>query len=259
MSGTKEIVLQPRDHHLLRELSVMRVIDREQAKIVAGFHSTTRVNTRLLALTRAGFLRRFFLGSGGGRKAVYALSPKGAHAEGFPDRGPRRPHGALLVADNFVQHQLTVNSIYCTLKYGIIKVPDVTFHRWLGFYEPITPSVGLIPDGYTEFIAPSEIIACFLEVDLGHESLTVWKRKAQHYVDLALSGEFQKQFKAERFRVLVIANSERRLHSIRKAAATVTEKLFWFATLESVGSHFFDAVWFRPKDSNQKSLIQEPQ
>jgi hypothetical protein len=237
----------------------MRVIDREQAKIVAGFHSTTRVNTRLLALTRAGFLRRFFLGSGGGRKAIYALSPKGAHAEEVPDRGPRRPQGALLVADNFVQHQLTVNSIYCTLKYGLIPVPQGTFHRWLGFYEPIVQSVGLIPDSYVEFTTRSGIIACFLEVDLGHESLTVWKRKAQHYVSLALSGEFQKQFKAERFRVLVIANSERRLHSIRKAVATVTEKLFWFATLESVGGQFFDTVWFRPTDSQPKSLIQEPQ
>jgi len=215
--------------------------------------------SRLLALTRAGLLRRFFLGSGGGRKALYALSPKGAQAVGVPCRGPRRPQGALLVADNFVQHQLTVNSIYCTLKYGTIPVPQVTFHRWLGFYEPIVLGLGLIPDGYVEFTTRRGIIACFLEVDLGHESLAVWKRKAQHYVALALSGESQKQFKQERFRVLVVANSERRLHSIRKAAATVTEKLFWFATLESVGGRFFDAVWFRPTDSQHKSLIQEPQ
>ena len=38
----------------------MRVIDREQAKCIAGFGSTTRVNIRLLALTRAGLLRRFY-------------------------------------------------------------------------------------------------------------------------------------------------------------------------------------------------------
>jgi hypothetical protein len=259
MSGNNKIMLQPRDHHLLRELSVMRVIDREQAKIIAGFHSTSRVNARLLALTRAGLLRRFFLGSGGGRKAVYALSPKGAHTVGVESRAPRRPQGALLVADNFVQHQLTVNGIYCTLKYGTITVPGVMFHRWLGFYEPMVPGHSLIPDGYVEFTTHSGTIACFLEVDLGHESLTIWKRKAQNYLALALSGEFQKQFGTERFRLLVVANSERRLHSIRKAVVTVTEKLFWFATLESVGSRFFDAVWFRPTDNNQKSLIQVPQ
>jgi hypothetical protein len=37
MSGNDRIILQERDLHLLRELSAMRVVDREQAKIVAGF------------------------------------------------------------------------------------------------------------------------------------------------------------------------------------------------------------------------------
>jgi len=57
----------------------MRIIDQEQAKIVAGFGSTTRANVRLLGLTRAGFLRRFFLGTtAGGTKALYAISRQGA-------------------------------------------------------------------------------------------------------------------------------------------------------------------------------------
>jgi len=40
----------------------MRIVDREMTKVVAGFTSTTAVNMRLLALTRAGLLRRFFVG-----------------------------------------------------------------------------------------------------------------------------------------------------------------------------------------------------
>ena len=107
------IVLQARDRQLLQELAVMRVVDREQAKIVAGFGSTTRANVRLLALTRAGLLRRFFLGAGAGRKALYAMSAKGAQLVGVPMRGPRRQSDEVLVADFFVQHQLTVNEIYC--------------------------------------------------------------------------------------------------------------------------------------------------
>jgi len=116
MTGNRPMIVQPRDLHLLRELSVMRVIDREQAKVVAGFTSTTRANTRLLTLTNTGLLRRFFLGSGGGRKALYALSAKGAQLAEVPIRGPRRPQDAMLVADFFVQHQLTVNDLYCSLK-----------------------------------------------------------------------------------------------------------------------------------------------
>jgi hypothetical protein len=91
MAGNKGMVIQERDLRLLRELGVMRVVDREQAAIVAGFASTTRVNARLLALTRSGLLRRFFLGTtAGGTKALYALSAKGAQLVGVPLRGPQR-------------------------------------------------------------------------------------------------------------------------------------------------------------------------
>ena len=88
MTGSKQtgLVIQRRDKHLLSELSVMRIIDREQAKLVAGFGSTTRANARLLALTKAGLLSRFFVGSiAYGRKAVYSLSAKGcALVDSFP-------------------------------------------------------------------------------------------------------------------------------------------------------------------------------
>lgn len=256
MNGNNRLMLQPRDLHLMRELAVMRVADREQAKVVAGFGSTTRVNARLLMLTRAGLLRRFFLGSGGGRKALYALSPKGALAAEVPARGPRRPQDALLVADYFVGHQLAVNGIYCALKYGVIPLPQVTFRRWLDFQEPVVSGIGLIPDGYVEFTTPGGVAACFLEVDLGHESQTVLKGKAEHYLQLAVTGRYRERFGHERFRVLVVANSERRLHSIRKTVAQITQKIFWFATLKSVGNGFFAPVWFRPTDSQPTTLIE---
>lgn len=258
MDGNDRIILQERDLHLLRELSVMRVIDREQAKIVAWFGSTSRANVRLLALTRAGILRRFFLGSGGGRKALYVLSPKGAQAAQVPHRGPRRSQDAVLVADYFVGHQLAVNATYCSLKYGITSVPQVTFHRWLSFAEPVVPIIRLIPDGYVEFMTPTGITACFLEVDLGHESQTIWKRKAEHYLELALSGKYREHFGHERFRVLVLANTERRLHSIRKTVRDITQKIFWFATLASVQSDFFAPVWLRPGDNQPTKLFETP-
>jgi hypothetical protein len=204
-------------------------------------------------------LRRFFLGSGGGRKALYVLSSKGAQAAQVPSRGPRRLQDAVLVADYFVGHQLAVNVIYCTLKYGAIPVPHVTFNRWASFHEPVVPGIPLIPDGYVELMTPKGIAACFLEADLGHESQTIWKRKVEHYVDLALSGKFRKQFGYERFRVLVLANSERRLHSIRKTASAITQKIFWFATLASVESDFFAPVWFRGGVNQPTNFFEIPQ
>src|ERR1039457_6757021 len=145
------LILQPRDFAILWALSVMRVADREQLKIAAGFGSTTRINTRLLALVRAGLLRRCFLGSGGGRKALYQLLIKGAQVIQVPCRGPRRRQNEMLIADFFVQHQLSINAVYCDLKFGTIPVSQVRFVNWLAFNAPLVAGLSLIPDGYFEF------------------------------------------------------------------------------------------------------------
>jgi hypothetical protein len=256
MAGNKGFIVQSRDLTLLRALAVLLVADCEQIKVVAGFGSTTRANTRLLQLVRAGLLRRFFLGSGGGRKALYALSVKGAQLAGVPRRGPRRRQDEVLVADFYIAHQLTINNIYCQLKYKSSPDPRVTVHRWISFHQKITPSLSLIPDGYAEFRTPFGAISSFLEVDLGNESSAIWKQKARNYLQLALSGEFQKLFGHQRFRVLVLLNSERRLESIRKSVAAVTEKIFWFATLESVRTNFFAPVWLRPSGDEPKPFLE---
>jgi hypothetical protein len=238
----------------------MRVADAQQLALAAGFHSTTRVNTRLLALYRAGLLRRFFIGSGGGRKALYAISSKGAQLVHAPNRGPRRRSDEMLVADFFVLHQLAINALYCTLKFGAVPVPNVQFVQWLSFHAPFVQGLPLIPDGYAEWKTPSGIDGSFIEVDLGHEALSIWKEKAKHYLQLALSGEFERQFKQPRFRVLVVANSERRMQSIRVAVASVTQKIFWFATQEaSQGDKFFGPVWLRPVEREYQPLFKEIQ
>jgi hypothetical protein len=250
------MILQPRDLEFLRLLAMLGVVDRNIYMMVAGFRSITRANTRLLKLYQAGLLRRFFLGSGGGRKALYALSPKGALLAGVPCRGPRRKQGELLVGDFYVQHQLTINTVYCALAKKPIPVPGVTFLRWLPFYESIAPILRLIPDGYAELDTPTGKVCAFIEVDLGHENLSVWREKAKQYLQLALTGEFERRFHETRFRVLVLANSDRRLKSIRKAVAAVTGKIFWFATLESTNSNLFAPVWLRPTSDEPKPLIE---
>jgi hypothetical protein len=258
MGHRRGLIVTPRDERTLEELAVMRVADREQLKVAAGYGSTTRINTRLLALTRAGLLRRFFLGSGGWRKALYALSPKGAQVIESAARGPRRRQNEMLVADFFVQHQLTINEVYCNLKFGKIPVPGVRFVNWLAFHEPMVPGLSLIPDGYVELATSTGIDSSFIEVDLGHEALSVWKEKARHYVQLAVSGNYERQFRHARFRVLVVANSERRMQSIRAAVAQGTDKIFWFATLDAVrGEKFFGPVWLRPTGETHQPLFTE--
>ena len=234
----------------------MRVLDREQAKTVAAFRSTTRANVRLLTLTRAGLLRRFFLGSGAnGRKALYALSAKGAHLVGVPTRGPRRRNDEVLVADSYIQHQLSVNEIYCALKFGPLP-PGIAFKRWIPFFAPLSGTARFIPDGYVELDTPSGTLAAFLEVDLGHETLRMWKQKIKNYLDFAVSGDYERQFGQTKFRVLVVGNSERRLHSIRGAAGAQTAKLFWFADLHALHVEGpFASVWRRASLGAPQPLV----
>jgi hypothetical protein len=257
MRGNNRMMIQPRDLALFRELAVMRVAEREQVKLAGGFGSTTRVNARLLALVRAGLLRRFFLGRGAGRKALYALSEKAAKLIDVPLRGPRRKQDEMLVADYYVEHQLAINDLYCALKFRASPAEGVHFRRWVAFHETVTPTLRLIPDGYVELATPAGTISAFLEVDLGHESLAVWKEKVRQYLQLAISGEYTRRFGQTQFRVLVLANSPRRLRSIRSTVIALTEKIFWFATLDGARDGFFSPVWLRPAVDNKQPLIQE--
>lgn len=257
MTGNNRgIILQDRDRHLLTELGVLGVVDREQVKCVAGFGSTTRANSRLLLLVHAGLLRRFFLGTtGGARKALYALTPKGAALVDAPYRGPRRASGQTLAADFFVTHRLWVNEVYCLMKYRM-PLGDAKFIRWLSFYEPLISGTPLIPDGYVEVATASKTLAMFLEVDLGHESRAVWQKKVRGYLQYAVSENFAKQFGQSQFRTLVLANSERRVNSLRAATIEVTEKIFWFATLDAVTrGEFWSPVWQRPGGQEQQTLL----
>src|SRR5579862_5854132 len=120
MTGNNRVgmVLQERDRHLLSELAVMRTIDHDMARVVAGFGVKRRASFRLLQLTRAGLLRRFFVGSvAHGRKAVYTLSAKGTELVNAKFGGIHRASGRLVVGDAFVAHQTGINEIYLALKY----------------------------------------------------------------------------------------------------------------------------------------------
>lgn len=263
MTGTSKqsvrrtgIVVQERDRMILLQIFLMRLATRDQIMCAVGFGSITRTNARLLALYRAGLLRRFFIGFGAGRKAVYSLSPKGAALIGVSARGPRAKQNELLAADFSILHQLAINDVYCNLR------TDVGFVQWMTFTEPMSDHLRLIPDGYVEFTSPLEVgkvDASFLEVDLGTEELKVWKEKARQYVKLAASGEFARRFHQPRFRVLVLVNSPRRLQYIRAAVAEFTSKIFWFAVLDDArGEKFFDPVWLRPTGDTHQPLFEQP-
>ena len=262
MTGTSKtgLILQERDRRLLRELGVMRVIDREQAKCVGGFGSITRVNSRLLGLTRAGILRRFFIGTDArGMKAIYTLTREGEKLSGDTQPGLRRRGNEVLVADFFVTHQHHINVIYCLLKFRPVPLAEVRFLRWVSFREPLESGCSLVPDGYMEIAQRERMLAAFLEVDLGTEAPSVWRKKVQEYVSYAVAGHAAKKFGHAQFRVLAITNSDQRAASLRTATTALTDKIFWFTTFEFIRHEgFWSPIWQRPKDDSRRALV-EPQ
>jgi hypothetical protein len=253
MSGNKKrvVVLQPRDRTLLGQLSLIKVVDRELAKNIAGFNSTTRANARLLALTEAGLLRRTFIGSvTGGRKAIYRLS-KQALREFSADSVGRaeKEHSEL-----FLEHQLKCNEVYALVRQ---KNPTpFVFDVWINFNGPISKTVPVIPDGYFELSHSSTVKCSFLEVDLGTEALKIWQRKVAGYLKLAVTGEFQELFRGTTFKVLVVAESEKRIENIRRVVAKSTDKIFRFTTFGNINREgFWSPIWQKPMGEDREPLL----
>lgn len=249
-------ILQERDRRLLRELATMRIIDRELAKVAAGFGSTTRANTRLLKLTRARLLHRFFVGTlAGGRKAIYTLSKQGGLVAGTEYRRISRSHGTTLVGDLYVEHQMRINDIYATVKF---RPPPggARFIGWRVFHEPLTQGSRLVPDGYFELATLAGLRPMFLEIDLGNQAMKVWQQKVRSYLQLAVSGDFARVFGQSQFRVLVITTSPRRLMKIRATVAKQTDKLFWLSDFQTINrTGFWSASWLRPSGDQTVPLI----
>jgi hypothetical protein len=250
MAGTKRttLVLQERDLRLLEALQTMRVIDRQQSSVVAGFGSATRANARLLALTRAGFLKRAFVGS---RQAVYWLANKPLQDANRKGEAPAVEPAAL-----FLRHQLEINRVHLVVQYSGIPARGWWFGKWQSFQKPLSATVPLIPDGYFEVGSQQGFRPAFVEVDLGTEAVPIIAKKANQHLQLAASGEFAQIFGRSQFRVLVITTSARRVENLRGAVAKLTDKIFWFGTLDMISTErFWSAAWLRPSGDQLHSLL----
>lgn len=257
MSRQKHIpvVLTPRDLTLFRTLLTTRILGVNDVMTVMGFTSLRRANRRLLKLVRAGLLRRWFVPTAaGGQSALYGLAPKGAHSIGEAQhRLISWTPDSLITGSQFLAHQQAVNAIFIDVNFK--NLPEgFACKRWLHFQTNLSPSVPLIPDGYFEIAHQNTVYPMFLEVDRGTETSKVWLRKAEHYLTLAVTGEFERIFHQERslVSVLVFFPSMRRLAAVRRAIARRTAKLFFF-TADADG--LWKASWLRPEGSEKVGLF----
>lgn len=236
-NGIKQLVLQPRDITLLKYLARFRILDREQAALLSGFHSRSRVNVRLAKLRDAGLVVRFYTATGtGSRRSIYALSKRGAEEIQTAYRPLKWRSDSIILGNAFAAHQLALVDLYIVAAQNgeiVWRTPTL----------PLSKSLPIIPDA----IITNSAHSFFVELDLGTESLSVFSRKAASYIRLAMSGEFHSLIPHPRFSVLVVASDETRLQALRRTIAKQTSKLFWFATVETIkGQGFWSTSWLRP-------------
>jgi hypothetical protein len=242
--GGSRVRLQPRDDRLLKALRVIGIVDREGASLVAGFRSTTRVNARLLKLTRAGLLGRVFLDGPGFSKRAYYFLPADRTIRRMAENQERRRFGTA----PGLLHQLLLSEVLVQSR----KDARGLSTDWRRFSEPLSRQVQLIPDAYGEICGT----AAFIEADRGTETRKVWDRKVELYLELARSGQFGALFHQPRFRVLVITEEPNRARFLSAHVGTRTSHLFWFSDIDTIKHEgFFQPIWLRPGGREKVSFV----
>jgi hypothetical protein len=246
MIGTNhksKVLLQRRDRLVFQVLKTAGVASQQHLSALAGFTSRTRASSRLALLSRAGYLKHRYTGTiAGGRKVVYALRGALRHSK----RGPAGFEAAIA-------HRLAINDVRVAVHRAVTERQLV--YAWEG---PIPLLEGaLVPDARIVILEPDPMLY-LLESDLDTEATSIWPRKVGNYLLLAKQQNLQGQLGFDRFRVLIVAPSERRVRQLQWIALQATSKLFWFTTFDLLTSEgFFAPHWVRPGSGEKHSLLKE--
>lgn len=256
------IAVTERDCHLLSLVARFRLLSRDQLMTLTPFGSLTRANTRLAALVRARFLARKELpvcpGHGSAQSLYYASRRS---AEVLPlDR--QAVVGQIRQIPRWdlrqVEHVRTANQVLVDFIAALRPCPEAALiaFRTEPELRQIFLNRGLVPDGWIVWTTAGKRFNCFIEVDLHHEGLTVWRRKILEYLTYAESGLHQELFGFRAFRVLVLVKSRARLENLRQIAIEAGQ-LFRFAELTAVNADtVLEPVWLPASGSATLALTE---
>jgi hypothetical protein len=247
------MVLTERDRRVIVDVASFQTLTGQQLRRLGHFGSKTRANTTLLRLVRHGYLSRRSLPSvAGTATALYFAGPKSGDVLERPQATVRRKISSL--SDLFVAHQLLITDVRIAF---LSPAAGYEFLRWRTDAELRARNLGLIPDGHLEYALSGKHFGAFVEIDRGTEDLERWAAKVRSYVLLTRSDSYRHIFGRAFFRVLVITESEGRLQHLRRVTASLTERVFWFTTMDRLRSTGpFDAIWWRPVDATLHALTE---
>lgn len=248
----RAMMLTHRDLRIVTDVSQFRILTRDQLERLGHFQSKTRANAVLLRMVRFGYLsRRYQPAVAGTQRALYFLGSKGVALTEASNPSERRNIKAL--SDLFLAHQLLITDVHI----GFRREVSVGIERWMTDEDLRASQLGIVPDGHIEYTHGEKRFGAFLELDRGTETLGRFQGKVRAYIHLTTSDGYRKAFSRTFFRVLVVAPSATRIEHLRTITAAITDRIFWFTTIERLTVEGPLAnIWLRPLGPERHSLTE---
>lgn len=280
-----ESVIQPCDERLLRSLHRFHYLSSQQlCRLTYSRGSLTYVQSKLLKLTRYGFVQRTWLPrriNHGSSPAIYSLARKGMnHLKrlGVAPRQRIRPSEQSALSYLFLNHTLQLNDFLIGAEVFCRTSTNYQLHSFLHERElkraPIDvirddgKSAVVVPDAWMDIRMRDRLQVCLVvELDCGTEEQKAWRRKVQNLLAFA-DGPYQDAFgtRSLTFVVVTTAGDRRLLQLLRwteaelAAAREVAQgDLFiltsWRPELLPAQELFRDRRWLQPFGGEAVSLL----
>lgn len=246
-------VLTDRDMAIIGAVGNYRLLSRSQIQRLLGFGTVTRVNFRLQKLFHHGYLVRHFLPTlKGSSQALYTLDrlglPVAAERLGKDTADLWRPKDKL--SPFFLAHELAVNDVRIAFELAARAHNDHQLVSWLSAEEAKDRFFfsgswhTLTPDAFVRYRVGKQLLSVFIEVDRGTMPNHRFQRKVEAYFAYDVSGRYAERHKGQRFRVLVITKTPKRLTNLKETTAQVAQRNCWFATLPEIAQNGpLAAIW----------------
>lgn len=270
----KPIRLTERDLDILQMLHVCRLLSTQQIQTLF-FPSKHRAYARLQVLYHHAFVDRLFLGVQTGlmnTAILYIVDKRGVELL-RAKRGLAIEWSAQIkqVKPTFLDHALAINDV----RVAVTKACETHSSQlgiWLGEndlkagydYVQIRNArgrierVSLIPDSYFNLELDTGVTHFFLEQDMGTMQLSRFKQKVWAYIAYYQSGLSEKRFSTRKFRVLTVANSEKRALNLKQATEEAEgQRRFWFTSRDKIDPETIltAPIWWVAGDDNLTSLF----
>jgi len=217
---------------------------------------------RLRKLYDHQYLSRAFLPTiRGSSKAIYFLGHKGieviAQELGIdPLLIQRKVKEIAQLKEIFLTHSLEINEVRINFSQAIQNHSRMSLESWINDndcqqeyrfrYKGKEIIKKFRPDGYFRLLYEDRLYSFFLELDRSTMSQKRFKRKVQNYLEFAELGFYRERFGVQHFQVLVITLTLERLLNLKKSVEAVTDKFFWFTTLDQATvEKIFYSIWYK--------------